>query len=249
MWLAIHKPEYTIYTSLDFSATRAYTLHYKVIKVNTKQVYMTNSLKNLNWRYATKAYDTTKKLTEEQRELIKEALRLAPSSFGLQPYKFIHVTDPAIRAQLRAAAWNQQQITDASDLFVLAALRTIDEAYIDKYFALTAQTHNVPVESLKDYREMIVGSVMGKPEADRLEWMKHQTYIPLGMALAVAAENEIDTTPMEGFDPAAFDTILGLGALNLTACLVLAAGFRSTEDAHQNEAKVRFSESDLFIER
>lgn len=210
---------------------------------------MSNSIKNLNWRYATKSYDATKKLTTEQQGLIKEALRLAPSSFGLQPYKFIHVTDPAIRTQLRAAAWNQEQITDASDLFVLASLRSIDESYIDSYFALTAQTRNVPVEALNGYRDMIVGSVMGKPEADRLEWMKHQTYIPLGMALSVAAENEIDTTPMEGFDSAAFDTILGLEALNLTACLVLAAGFRSSEDHHQNDAKVRFSESDLFIEK
>jgi nitroreductase len=210
---------------------------------------MSNTTKNLSWRYATKQYDTTKKLTADQQALLKEALRLAPSSFGLQPYKFIHVTDPAIRAQLRAAAWDQQQITDASDLFVLAALRSIDESYIDRYFALTAQVRNTTVEALKGYRDMIVSSVMGKPEGERLEWMKHQTYIPLGMALSVAAENNIDTTPMEGFDPAAFDTILGLEALNLTSCLVLAAGFRSSDDQHQNDAKVRFSESDLFIEK
>lgn len=210
---------------------------------------MPNSIKNLNWRYATKAYDATKKLTPEQLSLIKEALRLAPSSFGLQPYKFIHVADPEIRKQLRAAAWDQQQLTDASDIFILAALRTIDESYIDRYFALTAQTRNVPVEALSGYRDMIVGSVMGKPEAERLEWMKHQTYIPLGMALAVAAENEIDATPMEGFDATAFDTILGLEALGLTSCLVLAAGFRSPDDHHQHDAKVRFPESELFVEK
>lgn len=210
---------------------------------------MTNALHNLDWRYATKRYDSTKKLSADQQHLIKESLRLSPSSFGLQPYKFIHVTDPAIREQLRAAAWGQPQITEASDLFVLAALRSIDEHYIDRFIALTAHAYDTTVESLNEYRDMIVGSVMGKSEPARLEWMKYQVYIPLGVALAVAAEHGIDTSPMEGFDPASFDTILGLESLNLTSCVLLAAGFRSSEDAHQHYKKVRLSENDLFIKK
>lgn len=209
---------------------------------------MSDTIKDLNWRYATKRYDTNKKLTEEQRSLIKEALRLSPSSFGLQPYKFIHVTDPAVREQLRAAAWDQHQMTEASDLFVITALRSIDEAYIARYISLTAKANNVSTESLNDYLGMITGSVMSKSEPERLEWMKHQAYIPLGVAIAVAAENGIDASPMEGFDPQAFDRILGLEALGLTSCLVLAVGFRSPEDHHQAMAKVRLSEEDLFVE-
>jgi nitroreductase len=210
---------------------------------------MSNILQSLAWRYATKRYDATKKLSAEQLTLIKESLRLAPSSFGLQPYKIIHVTNPELRTQLQAAAWGQAQFVEASDIFILAARRTIDEAYINSYFSLVSAERNLSAESLNAYRDMVVGSVMGKSADARLEWMRHQTYIPLGVALSVAADNGIDATPMEGFDASAFDTILGLEALGLTSCLTLAVGFRSAEDAHQHDAKVRLASDVLFIEK
>ena len=210
---------------------------------------MQKTIEHLNWRYATKKYDPTKKLTEEQRSLIMDALRLAPSSFGLQPWKFIHVTSPEIREKLRAAAYGQSQVTDASDLFVLSSLTKIDEAHIDAYLSNIAETRGMPVEALGEFRKMLVGSVQNRSEEAVTEWSARQVYIALGVALAVAAENEIDASPMEGFDPKQFDEILGLGALGLQSRVILAVGFRSGEDASQHEKKARFSTENVFIQK
>lgn len=209
---------------------------------------MSNTIESLRWRYATKQYDTTKKLSSEQLDVIMEALRLAPSSFGLQPWKFIHVTNPALRETLKAAAWNQPQVTEASDLLVLCAFTKMDEAHIDAFLKATAEQQHVPVESLGEYRKMIVGSAARRSEAQQLEWNTQQTYIALGVALAAAAENRIDASPMEGFDQKKFDEILGLEKLGLHSCVMLAVGFRSPEDAAQAMPKVRFSRDEVVVE-
>ncbi len=209
---------------------------------------MSNTTKDLLWRYATKKYDKTKKLSDEQKEIIMEALRLSPSSFGLQPWIFVHVTNPELREKLKTAAWGQAQITDASDLFVLCSKTTLDEKYVDKYIASVAQKQSVSVESLKNYKDSLMNLVK-KTEAEKVEWMTRQVYIALGVALAVAAENQIDATPMEGFDPKAFDQILGLGELGLVSRVLLAVGFRAEDDSFQKNKKVRFDKSDVFIEK
>ncbi len=207
------------------------------------------TLESLEWRYATKSYDASKKLTAEQLNLIKESLRLSPSSFGLQAWKFVHVTDPALREQLKGAAWGQTQLTDASELFVLASYTSIDEAFVDKYIASIAETRGIPAESLKGFRDMMVGTISGRTPAELKEWLGRQVYIPLGVALTVAAEHEIDATPMEGFDPKQFDELLGLAPLGLTSRVILAVGFRSADDATQSYKKSRFPEAEVFIER
>lgn len=207
------------------------------------------TIENLQWRYATKQYDTTKKLSDEQRELMMEALRLAPSSFGLQPWKFIHVADPATREKLKAAAWNQPQLTDASDLFVLCSMTNMDEAHIERYIASTAKTRGVSPEALKSFEEMLVKSVHGRSEDGLKDWNARQVYIALGFALAVAAENHIDATPMEGFDAKQFDEILGLAEMGLQSRVVLALGFRSAEDKSQAFPKVRFDREDVIIRK
>jgi len=207
-----------------------------------------STLDNLNWRYATKRYDTTKKLSPEQVELIKESLRLAPSSFGLQAWKFVHVTNPELRQQLREAAWNQPQLTEASDLFILATNASIDEAFVDRYIKSIADTRGIPTDALKGFRDMMVGSVSGRTPEQLETWLSRQVYIALGVAVAAAAENHIDASPMEGFDTAKFDELLGLNALELKSRAILAVGFRSPEDADQNYKKVRFPKEEMFIE-
>jgi nitroreductase len=210
---------------------------------------MPSTIENLQWRYATKQYDASKKLSEEQRNLIMEALRLAPSSFGLQPWKFIHVTDTTLREKLKAAAWGQPQLTDASDIFVLCSLAKLDEAYINRFVADTAKTRSVTVESLADYKKYMMGSVQPRTEQQIQDWNARQVYIALGIALAAAAENQIDASPMEGFDAKQFDEILGLGALGVQSRAILAVGFRSPNDASQKLQKVRFAKEDVIIER
>jgi nitroreductase len=190
----------------------------------------------------------TKKLSEEQREIIAQALRLSPSSLGIQPWVFVHVVNPELREKLKAAGYGQSPITDASDFFVLCAKTTLDEEYVDKFITSVSKVQGVLVESLAGYKKMIMGSA-SKSEAEKAEWMTRQVYIALGVALAVAAENRIDATPMEGFDPKAFDEILGLSKLGLASRVLLAVGFRAEDDDAQKHKKVRFDIDEVFIEK
>lgn len=210
---------------------------------------MIHTTENLHWRYATKGYDATKKLSDEQRQAVLDALRLSPSSMGLQPWKFIHVTDTAIREKLRSAAYNQPQLTEASDIIVLASRIGMDEAYVDLYLKSVAEIREMPVEGLVDYRKMLMGAVNGRSQDALTEWSARQVYIALGIALAVAAELRIDATPMEGFDPKQVDEILGLSEYSVTSRVILALGFRSSEDKLQFMKKARFAVEDVIIKK
>jgi nitroreductase len=204
---------------------------------------------SLAWRYATKQYDPTRKLSEEERATIKSALRLAPSSYGLEAWKFIHVTDPKLRAELKAAAYGQTPLTDAADIFILAAYKSIDTKFIEDFVAVTAKTRGLDLESLKSYQQMMIGAVTSLTPEALSAWLTAQVYIPLGSALLAAAELGVDATPMEGFDRAKFNEILGLASLNLEAKVILALGFRAADDHYQGLAKVRQEESVVFIEK
>lgn len=199
---------------------------------------------SLHWRYATKKFDPSKKLSKTQLDGLIEAADLAASSYGLQPYKMIVITNPDLRAQIRAAAWNQTQVTDASHMVLFAAKTGVDEAYIDAFVANIAKTRGVTVESLKGYRDMMVGS-MGKMNTT---WCQKQAYIALGTLLSAAAHEEIDACPMEGFDPAKVDEILGLAKMGLTATVFCPVGFRAADDATASYKKVRLSRQDFVIE-
>lgn len=209
---------------------------------------MKNIIEALNWRYATKKFDTGKKLTDAELSTLTESLRLSASSFGLQPWKFITVSNPEIRAKLREAAWDQPQITDASHLIVLVVKKNIDAAAVDEYMESTAKARNVGVESLKGYSDMIKGSFTGKsPEALR-EWASRQVYIALGTLLTTAAHEGIDACPMEGFDNQKFDEILGLDKLGLESRVLAAVGYRLTDDAAAKIPKSRFSREEVLLE-
>lgn len=207
---------------------------------------MSNVIEALKWRYATKQYDTEKKLSAEQMNTLKEALRLAPSSFGLQPWHFIVVENAEVRAKLRAAGYDQPQITDASHFVVLATEKNVNAALVEKYMQSIALTKGVAVEALSGFSDMINGTIGMKGEAGAADWAARQVYIALGVLLTVAAVEGIDATPMEGFDPQAFDEILELGERGLQSRVVVALGFRSAADENATAPKVRYSAESLF---
>ena len=203
----------------------------------------------LTWRYATKVFDPAAKVSDAQFEELLEVLRLTPSSFGLQPWKFIVVRDPAVRAQLKPASWGQGQVTDASHLIVLAVMKQITPEYVDHYIDDIVKTRAVTAESLKGYRGMMVKSLCGKAETETVQWASLQAYIALGSLMTVAALRGIDTCPMEGFEREKYDAILGLAPLGLTTAVVCPVGHRSAQDKYAALAKVRFGRDELVIEK
>jgi nitroreductase len=208
---------------------------------------MSAYIDNLRWRYATKIFDPSKKLTDTQLQELVEATRLTASSYGLQPYVFFVISDPMLRSKLRAHAFGQAQVTDASHLIVLCARTTIDEALIDRYIADIAKTRGVPAETLKGFRDMMMNTAQNRPAEAMLNWNKCQTYIALGFLLSAAAQMHVDSCPMEGFDNAKVDEELGLAAMGLTSCAFCPVGFRSPDDASAQYPKVRFPVEELFV--
>ena len=208
---------------------------------------MKTVIEGLKWRYATKKFDPTKKLSQEQLDMLLEAMRLAPSSYGLQPWKFIVVTNPEKREQLKAAGYGQNQITDASHLIVFAVDTRINNEDIDKYIHAIAQTRGIPEESLKDFEGMMKSFVAGKSPEELTEWAARQAYIALGVLISAGATEGIDIAPMEGFDPTKFDEILELGKLDLATKVIAAVGFRAQDDAFAQMAKVRYPKEEVVI--
>jgi nitroreductase len=208
---------------------------------------MSNFITNANWRYATKKFDTTKKVSAEDLETLKEAIRLSASSYGLQPYKVLIVDNPEIRAQLQPVAWGQAQIVDASQLFVFANITNFGEAEIDAYFQNLIETRRIPMEAVQGYADFMKSKVTTLSEDARNTWTSKQTYIAMSNLLNVAAELHIDVTPMEGFESEKVNEILGLDKLGLNASLIATVGYRHEEDATQHYVKVRKSNEELFI--
>jgi nitroreductase len=208
---------------------------------------MNEYINNLNKRYATKQFDTEFKLSEEQANLLDESLVLTPSSFGLQPYKFIKVVTPELKVKLQAASWNQPQVASASVLYVLCARKDVNQEMVQKYIEQIVKVRGVAKESLSGYEQMMTGFVQGLNDDQKVEWAKKQVYIALGFLLDAAAQNGLDSCPMEGFDAKAYSEILGLDKTNLIPTLVCPVGMRSKEDTSANYPKVRLSTEDLIL--
>jgi nitroreductase len=208
---------------------------------------MSNFLNNQNWRYATKKFDATKKVSTEDLNTLKEAIRLSSSSYGLQPYKVIIVENPELRAQLQPAAWGQSQIVEASHLFIFANDTNLGDEEIDEYLNTISVTRETPMESLAGYGDFMKSKISTLEPAVKNIWTSKQTYLALGNLLNAAAELKIDVTPMEGFVPAQVNEILGLDKLNLNASLIATVGYRHEDDTTQFYKKVRKSQEDLFI--
>lgn len=200
----------------------------------------------LNWRYATKAFDPAKRIPDATWAALEQALVLSPSSFGLQPYRFVIVSDPAIRAQLLPHAWGQKQVVDASHFVVFAARTDVKAADIDTFLQRTADVRGVSVESLAGYRGMMAGMLLSdgfKPIAPH--WAARQAYIALGNLMTSAALLGVDACPMEGLVPAEFDKVLGLSGQGYATVVACALGYRAAEDKYATLPKVRFDHARL----
>jgi nitroreductase len=204
-------------------------------------------LDQLNWRYATKQFDSTRKINAEDWDTLEEALRLSASSTGLQPWKFFVITDPELRAKLQPVSYGQSQIVDASHLVVFTAKVDLTESDVDTHIAKVASARNVTVNDLAPLKGMILGGIIaGKSDAERRTWAFNQTYIALGNLLTSAALLGIDACPMEGFSRDEYDSILGLTEQGLASTVVATLGYRSGEDKYASAPKFRYDRTEVI---
>ncbi|HEY4246143.1 MAG TPA: NAD(P)H-dependent oxidoreductase [Lacunisphaera sp.] len=205
-------------------------------------------VERLDWRYAVKQFDPLRKIDASTWQSLEEALRLSPSSGGLQPWKFLVVTDPAVREKLVAASFGQMQVRDASHLVVFTAKKNFGAADVDAHIRNMAAMRNVSVESLEGLRGMLMGGIVNaKNPAAREAWAARQTYLALGVLVTAAAVLGIDAGPMEGFLPDQYDAILNLDQQGLTTTVICTLGYRSETDRYAGLAKVRFNHDDIFL--
>lgn len=200
----------------------------------------------MKWRYATKQFDPSKKIDPALWTALEDTLVLSPSSFGLQPWKFIVVDDPAIRQQLVGASWGQKQIADASHLVVFAVKHPIDSTDVRRHIERTAQVQGITAETLAGFEKVVAGFVENPPFGLEVRsWSTRQVYIALGTFMTAAALLGIDTCPMEGLDPAAYDKILGLEGTGYFTAAACPAGYRAAGDHSAARAKVRYDKADI----
>lgn len=209
-----------------------------------------NLLGAMNWRYAVKVFAADRTIPAETWATLEEVLRLSPSSYGLQPWKFLVITDRALRAELRPFSWNQSQITDCSHLVVFLRKRTMSEPDLQRLLAHTAEVRNVPTESLTGYAELMRNDLVEGPRSQLISsWSANQAYLALGNLLTSAALLKVDTCPIEGFSPVDYDRILDLENTPYQSTVVCACGYRSANDRYANLAKVRYPAVEVIEHR
>ena len=215
--------------------------------MNTTKVANETVLNQLRWRYATKQFDAQRRISAEDWSALEQSLVLTPSSFGLQPWKFIVVTDQATKDTLVPASWDQRQIADASHVIVFAIKKDLGAADVERYINRIAQTRNVTADSLQGFKEVLLGFLAQPAEKfDVNAWATRQVYIALGNFLNTAALIGVDTCPMEGIDPARYDEILGLTDKGYKTVVVAAAGYRNASDKYATLPKVRYSADEVI---
>ena len=207
---------------------------------------MNTTTKALNWRYATKVFDPAKKVSDADIAAILESGRLAPSSFGIEAWAFVVVADPKLRAALRAAAYGQPKVTDASHLVVIARRTDARTAITNELIERTSKITGQPAGAFDSLKGMVDGSMKSRSDAELDAWVKCQCYIPLGTMIEAASLLNIDNCPMEGFDPKKVDEILGLPAKNLVSTTMLALGYRGADPA-AGTPKVRRPTEEVVI--
>jgi nitroreductase len=207
-------------------------------------------IKQLEWRYAVKKFDPQKKISQQDWQAIEKSLVLTPSSYGLQPWKFIVVQTPELRKKLTPLSWNQKQVENCSHYVVFANKTGLDEKYIEDFISLNCQVRNVPKEKLEGYKKMMIGDLLLGERKDRInEWASRQCYIALGNLMTTVAVMGIDACPMEGIEPKKYDEVLGLEGSGYQTCVACAVGYRSSEDFYSKLAKVRFSAEQVVIHK
>ncbi|MEG4529133.1 NAD(P)H-dependent oxidoreductase [Microcoleus sp. D2_18a_D3] len=207
----------------------------------------TDLLENLKWRYATKQFDPAKTIAPEIWTALEDALVLTPSSYGLQPWKFLIITSSELKEQLKPLSWNQSQVTDCSHYVVFAIKKNLTAEDVDRFMARTAEVRGGTVEAMAGYRSLIVSDLVDGGRSFHInEWSTRQTYIALGNFMTCAALLGVDTCPMEGIEPVNYDRLLGLSAKGFTTVVACAAGYRSEADKYASLAKVRFPKSEIL---
>ncbi len=215
--------------------------------MTTRPVSTDTLLTQLRWRYATKQFDASRTIGAEDWRTLEESLVLAPSSFGLQPWRFIVVTDQATKEKLVPVSWNQRQVADASHLVVFAIKKNLGPGDANRYLARMAEVRGVSTESLNGFRDVLLG-FLAQP-ADKFNadaWAARQVYIALGQFMTSAALLGIDTCPMEGIEPARYDEILGLAVEGYQTVVACPAGYRASGDKYATLPKVRFATNEVI---
>ncbi len=198
-------------------------------------------LQQLRWRYATKKFDSTRTIPEDLWQTLEQSLVLTPSSFGLQPWKFIVLRDPEIRKQLVEYSWGQTQVAEASHVVVFAIKKNIDAAYVDHYIARMSEVQGTPIEALQGFADVVKGFLTRMPDQAAIDaWAAKQVYIALGQFMTCAALLDIDACPMEGINPPKYDEVLGLDKQGYGTIVVCPAGYRAADDKSAARPKVRF---------
>ena len=203
-------------------------------------------LEHLKWRYATKTFDPNLKVSEEDMEKLKEAIQLSVSSYGLQLYKVLVISSQGLKEELKTASWNQDQITDASHLFVFCNYTERKDEDVDAYIQSISQIQGTPVDKLEGYGNLIKRSLVEMDDATWISWSEKQTYLAMSTLLMACAELRIDACPMEGYQVERYNEILGLDPQGLNASVIVPVGYRSLEDHTQFRKKVRKPLHELF---
>lgn len=206
------------------------------------------SVRALQWRYATKKFDPTKILPQGKVEVLKRAFNLTATSYGLQPLKLVVIENKELQAKLRKASFNQKQIDTASHLLVICIEKEIGKEFIEKYFKYVQDIRQTPDDILHPFRESLIGDFEQKPLDEIRIWATHQAYLVLGTLLTVCAVEEIDSCPMEGFEAEKYDEILNLDEHNLQSVLALPVGYRAKDDFFAELKKVRRPLEETVIE-
>jgi nitroreductase len=200
----------------------------------------------LNWRYATKIFDAAKKIPADVWQALEQSLVLTPTSYGLQPYKFLVINNPAKRAELLPHSWNQKQVVNASHFVVFTARTEMKEADVDKLIKRTVAVRKLPANALDAYRGMMLGDVVNGPRGKTAhEWATRQTYIALGNLMTCAAVLGVDACPMEGLNPVEYDKVLNLNGSGYATVVACALGYRAASDKYAELAKVRYETKEL----
>ena len=200
-----------------------------------------NIIDSLNWRYATKKFDTDKYVSNEKLEILKEAFTLTPTSYGLQPIKLVVVSNKELQKELVPHSFNQEQVAQASHVLVICVENTIDEAYIRAHFENEKSIRGTSDDIIDSFRSYLINDFSNKKEHEIKEWATKQAYITLGNLLTVCALEKIDSCPMEGFLPEKYNELLNLKTMGLSAVLALPIGYRAEEDMFSKLKKVRKS--------
>lgn len=214
----------------------------------TNKNEMINPIEHLEWRYATKKFDSSRKLSDEKINILKEAFNLTATSYGLQPIKLLVIKNQKTKEDLMSMTMYQMQVQDASHLLIFCVVTAIDKEYVTKYFELVENKRGTSKTILAPFRDILIDEFKQKEEEEIFAWAKNQAYLAMGNLLTVCALEKIDSCPIEGFEPIKYDDYLNLREMGLKSVLVMPVGYRATDDFFAKFKKVRKDIAETVID-